>query len=243
MVTIDIRGANEIAARIRNFSGNVSFASAKAINQTAQDVQKYEVETQLPSKLTLRSKGSPWQKPGTKFGVNIKPFATKTRLYSVVGSQADWLKLQEFGGIKTVSGHRVAIPTEFWKPKNEIMRREKKPGQILKEAKKKSEFIGPMQPKPKSSKPKVKTGRPKKGRKPRGWGKPFIYSGKRIPEGIYVRTGKQRLPIKMLFRLRRSANVKNNLKFGESAIGVIERKYGDNFFQQFTEALKTARLK
>lgn len=242
MVAIEIKGADELAKRIKNFGGNVAFASAKAINATALDVQKFEVDTQFPAKLTLRSKGSPWQKPGTKFGVNIKPFATKARLYSAIGSQADWLRLQEFGGIKTAAGHRVAIPTEFWKPKNEIMKREKKPRQILKDAKKQAEFIGPKLPKPKSSRPKNIKGKPRKGRKPRNWGRPFVYSGKRMPEGIYVRTGKPRLPIKMLFRLRRSANVKTNLKYGESAKAVIEQKYGDNFFKQFTEALKTAKL-
>jgi hypothetical protein len=79
----------------------------------------------------LRSKGTPWFRPGTKLGFNIK-FATKDTLRAVIGSQADFLRLQEHGGAKNPSGHRVAVPTLFWKRREEIMDRAKKPRAILK---------------------------------------------------------------------------------------------------------------
>lgn len=242
MIGVEIKGANEIASRIKNFGGNVAFASARAINDTLQAVQKFELESQLPSKLTLRSRGTPWQQPGTKFGLNIKPFASKAKMLGTLGSQANWLRLQEFGGTKTVSGHRLAIPLPEWKPKSEIMQRNKKPAAILK---RRASFIGPRQPRSKSSssKPRVKSGRPRTG-KGRGLkAAPFIYSGEKMPAGIYVRTGKPRLPIKMLFRLKPSANVKRNLKFGESAKAAAEAEYGPAFTARLAEAMQTAKLK
>jgi hypothetical protein len=105
------------------------FAISKAINETAKDVQKAE-GANLPKKQTIRSD---WWKPGRKFGINIKPFATKDRLTSTIGTGADWEGLHEKGGTKTPkSSKRLSIPTEAHRGgKEKKMTPAKKPRSIL----------------------------------------------------------------------------------------------------------------
>lgn len=214
MVAIEIKGADELSKKFKNFPGQVAFASSKAINDTALAVQKHEVDTQLPQKLTLRSKGSPWQKPGTKFGVNIRPFATKISPKAIVGSQADWLKLQEMGGVKRVAGHRLAIPTRFWRNDKEIMARAKKPRTLLSAQRKRRELAG----------------------------RAFIYEGAKMPAGIYARATRKSRALRMLFRLVGTASVKARLSFELSGAEVVNRTYRSAFERRIAEALATARL-
>jgi hypothetical protein len=112
----------------------IPFAMSKAINDTLREVQQWTVSEYLPSRFTLRAKGAPWQRPGNKFGFNLR-FANKTNLTGTLGSQAPWLKLQEEGGTKSVTGHRVAVPTTELKSPQELVSREKKPRRILKTGK------------------------------------------------------------------------------------------------------------
>lgn len=215
MVAIEIKGANELAAKFQNLPGQVAFATSKAINDTAIDVQNFEVTSQLPGKLTIRSRGTPWTKPGTKFGVNIRPFATKANPVAIVGSQADWLKLQEQGGTKTAKGHRIAVPTQFWKSNKEIMARSKKPRTLLAANRRRRELAG----------------------------RAFIYEGPKMPAGIYARAQRKSRALRMLFRLITMAPIKSVLEFYESSRLVVERVYQPHFQRRIGEALATARLK
>lgn len=106
----------------------VRFAMSQAINDGAKLAQTHEIEKQLPSKLTVRSA---WWKPGTKFGVNLKPFATRENLRAVLGSQADWLRLQEEGGTKKASGHRLAIEAGARPSDRAVLPKKLKPRQLL----------------------------------------------------------------------------------------------------------------
>lgn len=214
MVTIEIKGADELAKKFQNFPGQVAFASAKAINDTAVAVQSFEVDTQFPGKLTIRSRGTPWTKPGTKFGINIRPFATKQNQLAIVGSQADWLKLQEEGGTKKVSGHRVAIPTKFWRSNKEIMAKAKKPRTILNASRRRRELAG----------------------------RAFIYAGPKMPTGIYARNQRGSRALRMLFRLVDSAHVRPVLEFFTSAKKVVDLTFQKNFERRIGGALSTARL-
>lgn len=105
---ITLRNLGAVGKAINDLPKQVRFASSKAINLTALAVQKNTVEKLLPSKFTLRSRGAPWWRRGTKFGFNIK-FSNKASLVSTVGSQANWLDKQERGGTKTASGRRLAV--------------------------------------------------------------------------------------------------------------------------------------
>lgn len=214
MVKIEIKGADELARKFKNFAGQVAFASSKAINDTAVAVQTFERETQLPSKLTLRSRGTPWTKAGTKFGINIKPFATKANLTATVGSQADWLRLQEQGGTKKVSGHRLAIATSFWRSDKEIMARAKKPRTLLNAARRRRELAG----------------------------RAFIYAGPKMPAGIYARTQRNSRALRMLFRFVDTAKVPAILEFFKAGMALAIQVYPAHFENRLKQALATARL-
>ena len=70
---------------MRRIQKQIPFAVSQAINATALDVQKFEYENQLPSKLTLRNQRA---KPRSKFGVNVLRFARKDAHIAEVGSRA-----------------------------------------------------------------------------------------------------------------------------------------------------------
>jgi hypothetical protein len=108
---------------------NKPFAIAMAINATAKDVQKGE-GANLPRKQTIRAD---WWKPGRKFGINIKPFATKERFTATVGTMADWEGLHEKGGTKKPrSSKMLAIPTDTHRGgKDKKMTQAKKPRSVI----------------------------------------------------------------------------------------------------------------
>lgn len=207
---VHISGLDVAIRRVHDLSKQGRFAMSMAMNNTLKQVQGWTVEELLPGAFVLRSRGSPWFKPRTRFGFNIRPFATKDRLQATMGSQADWLKLQEHGGTKRIAGHRIAIPTRFWKPREEIMEKGKKPRAI----------VG-----------KNKRGLPNK---------PFIYAGTKMPAGIYVRSGQARFPLKMLFMFVDSASIKAVLDFEEKAAEQAGSIFQPEFTKAFARALLTA---
>lgn len=126
-----IIGLDKAISKVISLAKQTKFATAQALNDTAKDVQAHTINRQLPSKFTLRSKGAPWWKPGTKYGFNIA-FANKSNLQAVIGSRFEPMGPQERGGPKLVkAGHRAAIPTTLSKAKSEIMQRNKKPRAVL----------------------------------------------------------------------------------------------------------------
>lgn len=113
MVTLTTAGFESTLARVRNAPRQIQFATVKAINETATAIQKGTVERLLPDAFTLRAKGRPWQQPGGPLGWNIRPFAktSQPEPFAVVGSRAEWLKLQEEGGTKRAgNGKSLALP-------------------------------------------------------------------------------------------------------------------------------------
>jgi hypothetical protein len=105
------------------------YAIARAINETAKDVQKVEGEN-LKRKQVIRSD---WWKGGRKFGINIKPFATADKPTATIGSMADWERLHESGGTKKpTSSKNLAIPSEAHRGgKEKKMTPAKKPRSVL----------------------------------------------------------------------------------------------------------------
>lgn len=107
-MSVEAKGLDETLTFLRGLPRQVRFALAGALNDTARDVQRFTVQDLLPDKFTLRARGAPWWRPGTRFGFNIR-FASRSRLESTIGSRADWLDLQERGGTKRAAGGRLAI--------------------------------------------------------------------------------------------------------------------------------------
>ena len=102
MLKIEVNGLDGVTRFLKSAQKQIAFATSRALNRTAIEVQKQEIGKELPGKLKIRSQ---WFKPGTKYGVNIR-FANKRNLEAVVGSQAPWLLLVDQGGTK-----RPPIPT------------------------------------------------------------------------------------------------------------------------------------
>lgn len=103
MIDID-SNIKRVSDSLRNVARQVPFATAKALNQTARDVQQAEGEN-LQQRLTVRTD---WWKPGRALGINIR-FASKSNLEATVGSRAPWLQFQESGGTKVPTKKALAV--------------------------------------------------------------------------------------------------------------------------------------
>src|SRR5687768_11594569 len=212
MIGSALSGASAVIGSLAKVQKQLKFATSQALNDTAKDVQRFTVGSLLPSKFTLRAKGNPWQAPGTKLGFNLK-FANRDNLTAVIGSQADWLDEQEQGGRKTVTGgHRAAIPSGYWKRREEIMTRQKKPKAIL--AGRRLPGLSATQ-------------------------RAFLArEGGKLKPGIYVRTGKGR-ELKILFGLRGNVTIKPRLEFVKQGTAVAESVYNRHFNNRLVAAFAT----
>lgn len=263
MAVNELKGLDAATRAVTGLQKQVKFATAQALNDTARGIQQDTVGPSgrggyLADKFTLRSKGPPWQRPGAKFGFNAK-FASKNKLEARVGSQADWLREQERGGIKQVSGgHRAAIPTAFWKARHEIMAKEKKPRAILKNLQadlrrvqseaaqthklnKKGNMILKSQRTRMADIRRVNA--VKKQIQVAGSlsHTPFIPKGNNPKAGIYVRTSNNRLPIKMLFTFESGVRIRAILQWEPRAKQIAMNTYEKNFAKRITEAILTAK--
>lgn len=126
MIKLDIKWLDDALRFVKNAQKQVAFATSKALNKTALEVQNYEVSKELPGKLKIRSA---WFKPRTRYGVNIK-FSNKTRLFATVSSQAPWLALVEHGGVKHPPKKAIPVPTSNIDTSRRRARRDK-PKSIL----------------------------------------------------------------------------------------------------------------
>lgn len=245
---------------LRNAQKQVTFANVQACNKTALDVQTFTVSNLLPRKFTLRSKGAPWYRPGTRFGFNIN-FASKKKVESRIGSRADWLERQEKGGEKKVEGHKLAIPSRFWKAKEEIMSREKKPKTILKDFDSKISkaqrslrqaerraartpffsFRSREQRSSEVSRKRTKLNQLIQIRTTTGANAPFVAKMPSGNQGIYVRTGKGRGSLKALFTFEADANIKPILGFYAEAGKLVAPTFDKHFATEFRKALLTAK--
>ncbi len=226
----EITGLSEALKMANGLAKQARYATSQALNDTALAIQRNTLDTLLPRKFTLRSKGAPWQKPGNKLGFNIK-FAKRDNLESRIGSAASWLKLQEECGTKTparitrkisempgMSGYKVAIPTTFWKPKQDILTAAKKPSRILKST---------------AAQPIKRSGGNKKPT-------PFVWM-RTAGAAIFIRTGKDRLPIRPLFFLKYGTKIKPVLNFVKNGTAIASETFGAQFAKRFSAAISSAR--
>lgn len=238
MIKIKVSDPKGFLNEVNDVPKQVRYASSLAINDTMLEIQQFTLNDLLPEKFTLRARGSPWQKPGTKYGFNLK-FANRQNLSSELGSQADWLDLQERGGKKTAGGHRVAIPTPEHKPKSELMTAAKKPRALLKgvltgairDAKKDTTKNGKAKLRKLNKQLKAVSGLKEK---------PFLNKGD-LPPGIWVRKGPARLPIEPLFIFKDEVPIEIRLGFEPAAAAMAAQLYPVKFAASFKKAIATAR--
>jgi hypothetical protein len=113
---------SEVLLKIQNIGKQLPFALSKAINSTAE---KIRTNTLQGAKAVLNIRGS-WSNPRTKFGFNVKP-STKANLTAEIYTKADWMVMQEDGGIKTAKG-LIAVPTsEVRRSKKDIITKGNRP--------------------------------------------------------------------------------------------------------------------
>lgn len=240
----------------------VAYAAKQAVNETAKKVRD-QGEGTLKHDLTIRTD---WHKPGRRFGFNVK-FATgkTTNPTASIYSRAEWLSEVEGGGAKRNSkGGRLAIPTAFWKARQDIMLRRKKPKAILRKGKQESAAAAMI------AIARLSTGSRDRGKALRAMAndpklsrkakraqiaeatmmkrqhsvlgslvqKPFILrkqSGRAVP-GIYVRSTSRRLPIHKLFSFHPSARVGDKLDYREDTVERVRKIIG----REYAEALRRA---
>lgn len=130
-VSASLAGADKAIDLFKRLPTITRKAASQAVNNDLREVQSETGKKILPDAFTLRGRGKQWWEPGQKFGFSIQ-FSKPETLSGVLGSSADWLKYQEFGGTKrpTTSQH-VAIPAPDYKPHTAIMARRIKPRAIL----------------------------------------------------------------------------------------------------------------
>ena len=222
MIGFESKGRNGLDAGLRfltNVGKQVTYATSQAVNATAKDVQTFTVTGLLPGAFTLRSKGQPWQKPGGKFGFNIRPYANKDSLTTTLGSQADWLKEQEQGGTKSASGHRLAIVADARPGKTAVLPAALKPRVLLRNA-------GDVF--------KTRGGKERTARKS---GAGFILPTKK-GDAIFTREGKV---MKLMYLLAASAVIKPRLHFETKGAALANKLFPANFSRAFTRAIATAK--
>lgn len=217
--TVEIEGLDALRGNLRiNIPKQIQFATMQTVNDCALAVQKFEIRSQLPSVFTLRTRGSPWWKPGTRFGVNVR-FATKQTLKSIVGSRADWLLKQEEGGTKTGKGHRLAIEAGARPSESSVLTAALKPRQLLRR------------------RGDVSTTRSGKSKTARSDGRGFIIQTKSGP-AIFTRQGGA---LKLMYMLENSAKIPAILNFYNSGKDLVVSIYSKTFNQRFRAAVATAR--
>lgn len=100
----------------------VRFAAAKALTQTAIEVQR-DVRAEMPGRFTLRRQ---W----IVQGIRVER-ATKASLQSAVFSRDAFMGLHEFGGQKDPRKRFIAIPTRAVKrTKTDVIARRDRPGAL-----------------------------------------------------------------------------------------------------------------
>jgi hypothetical protein len=231
MITLQVKGLEQALAGVKNAPRQVQFATTVAINETAKIVQQHTITRLLPEKFTLRSRGSPWFRPGTRMGFNIRFAKQKDpEPTAIIGSRADWLSLQEEGGVKD-RPTTIAIPTTFHKKREEILARNKRPkaiARLMRRKRRKGEAVALLGS-------AINT--------------PFYLpgftagSGHEFSGGWWVRTSPEPLPIRPLFFFYETTTVPPVLEFVGTETKIASAALHRQFEIALRKALATARKK
>jgi hypothetical protein len=121
--------AAKLVGKLSAIASQVPFATSRALNQTARDVQAEEI-AHFEDALTLRSD---WWRPGRKTGINAR-FSSKTNLEARVFNAADWTVRHEEGSERVPGDGRrnvVVATVEHRGTPEAKLARSKRPAQLL----------------------------------------------------------------------------------------------------------------
>jgi hypothetical protein len=186
----------------------VPFATARALTWTVKEMQA-DIIHKIPNIFNTTRK---WWLARQPTGIKIKP-AKKNDLVATVFSQAYFLRLQEYGGIKLpFRGRGLLVPSPL------VPKYGRKAGGAK----------------------KVMAGKKVLRAGGRSGGDPVVHapSGTR---GVFRRKGKARLPIERLYAYTPSAHILPRFGFRRMAAHKARQRFAANFHKSLAMALKTAR--
>ena len=217
---IRVEGLDRLVKSLTDVQQNqIPFATAKALTDTAKDVQT-EVLRTLPFKFKLRTS---WFQPGNKYGFRVKS-ATKQNLQAVIYTDALWMNLQEQGAIKIAHNGRkmIAVQTaNVQRTGSGRIKEDQKPAYLLR-------------------------GYSVKGRsKAKGMGRRAEFTGVQAFIGvvhgspaIWLRVGRH---LKLMYVLLPDAKISPRLHFVETGKRIVALRWHINFESALYEAMRTAR--
>jgi hypothetical protein len=204
------------------FRDQVPFATARAINKTAEQFQKVQRDHMSSIFLVRR-------KPFIDRAVKIKPFARKTSLFADVSidppggqARASILTQHETETVKTPRGRRVAIPDKIRRSPRTVVRKALRPANLgLRDA-------GTIDVGGTTATLGVAPGGIYSIRRPDGSG------------GIFRRRHRDR-PYERLYVFRPQVPLTPELNFVKNADRVVQDRFAANFREAFDQAVRTAR--
>jgi len=214
-ITVDLasfrRDLNNVAMK------QIPFATSRAINKTALDVQ-VAMRTHMHSVFTVRRPGY------IDKAVKIKPFATKNSPTAVIaidppGERDDILEKFEQGGEKRpVSGQRLAVPVDARRSKRGIVTA--------------ADRIKAMNFKPHGRSGNVFVGDRNTIMIKKPGGRGVIL--RRVGRGKNARA-------RVLYVLQPRVRIKALLRFEQTTVRVVSKNFAGNFAAAWQEAIATAR--
>lgn len=212
MIKFDVIGLKDAQKFLKNAEKQALFATARTLNDCADAVVDYTVNTLLPEKFTLRSKGRKWWMMGNAFGVKRLKRALRKQqpMEAIAGTRAPWMVLQEEGGQKF--GRNQRLPVAIAERSN-LVRSEK------------AAIPNPLRPEK-----LLASGEAFRINTAAG---PALYRR--------VRPGPEFENIKLLYFLRSVVQVKARFDFFARNRKAVEEKYDAFYEKRFAQAMATAK--
>lgn len=208
-------------------NNQIPFAASRTFNIVGRMIQDDTINRLLPSKFTLRTD---WWKPGRRTGVNL--FKSNKRQWpdieAKVNTRAEFMEHQETGGTRTAHApyEYLGIPTANAQPDK------KKP---VPPANRLLYLMGMA-----THRKKLKGGNSKRNRvveiEGSVWAK--LRNGKPT---LYIRAGKDRLPIRAMYFGVKSKTIKPRFGFYKNGEKIIDTNFDRVFQGELLNALATAK--
>jgi hypothetical protein len=205
----------------------IPFALSRTVNTVGWMIQRDTIDRLLPSKFTLRTD---WWKPGRKTGVNLFK-SNKSQwpdIAAKVNTIAPFMEQQESGGVRTARApyEYLGIPTKNAQPDRR---------KVIPASNRLLYLMGMA-----THRKKLKGGNSKRNRVIEIEGSVWatMRSGK---PAVYIRAGKDRLPIRAMYYGVKSKTIKPRFGFYKNGERIINENFERVFNAEFLNALATAK--
>jgi hypothetical protein len=232
--------AEEVSATLRVlFADQLPFATAQALNRTANDVQKAQ-QSGMGDRFTLRRKT--WVERSIKRGKD--DWASKKKMEAAVrveaygdASRSDVLAQHEKGGVKKPKrGRSLAIPDQIRKNPKKVVPDKERPKAFDFRQTGTNMYVSQKDPRVfmwQTSDGKggiYKRGRTKAARR------------RRMASDVGTRNTRD-ANVTTLYRFTPNAKLKKKFQFEETARGTVQFRYNANFEREYRKAIREAQMK